>query len=131
PAPKPASPAPESEKPHHRISAKEANLRNAAKEAGVTEQAIKDDKKAKRKRGLAGRIMIGLSIFILIAATAAGFGGFMFYQSLLTNMPPLDLGKREEYSMASRIYDKNGAFVAEYGTNENVEWADSKEIPRC
>ena len=128
--PKPESPAPESERPHHKISAKEANLRNAAKEAGTAEEAVKDDKKAKRKRGLAGRIMIGLSILILIAATAAGFGGFMFYQSLLTNMPPLDVGKREEYSMASRIYDRNGNFVAEYGTNENVEWADSKEIPQ-
>ena len=122
------------EKPHaRRISAREANERNAAKEAGLKEETLPKkqlEKKARKKRALPGKILIGLAVFVLLAATACGFGGFMFYQSLLENMPPLDVSKREEYSMASKIYDRDGNFVAEYGTNENVEWANSDEIPQ-
>ena len=113
---------------HHVISVREANLRNEKK----TEKTGKSEaeKKAERKRGLPGRIMLWLSALVLVLASAAGFGGFMFYQSLLDNMPPLDISKREQFSQASTIYDRNGRFVAEYGTNENVEWADSSEIPQ-
>lgn len=77
-----------------------------------------------------GKVLVGLFVFALVCGLAAGFGGFMWFERLIKDVPPLDIGKREEYSQASKVFDHNGAFVAEYGTNENVEWADTEEIPQ-
>ena len=77
-----------------------------------------------------GKILLGIFAGFMILGVIAGFGGTMWFENLIKNVPPLDVGKREEYSQASVIYDYKGNFVAEYGTNENVEWAESSEIPQ-
>ena len=77
-----------------------------------------------------GKILLGIFAAFMILGVIAGFAGTMWFENLIENAPPLDVGKREEYSQASVIYDHDGNFVAEYGTNENVEWAESNEIPQ-
>ena len=77
-----------------------------------------------------GKILITAFLVFMVLGVIGGFAGTMWFENLIKNVPPLDVGKREEYSQASSIYDYNGKFVAEYGTNENVEWADSSEIPQ-
>ncbi|MBQ8067149.1 MAG: transglycosylase domain-containing protein [Solobacterium sp.] len=77
-----------------------------------------------------GKILLGIFAGFMILGVVAGFAGTMWFENLIENAPPLDVGKREEYSQASVIYDHDGNFVAEYGTNENVEWAESNEIPQ-
>ncbi|MBR2675536.1 MAG: transglycosylase domain-containing protein [Solobacterium sp.] len=86
--------------------------------------------KAPRPKYRAGKILVGLFLFALICGFAGGFGAFMWFEKMIANVPPLDVGKREEYSQASKLYDASGNFLAEYGTNENVVWADSEEIPQ-
>ena len=83
------------------------------------------------KSGRSGKVLVGLFLFLLLLGVGGGFAGTMWFENLIENVPPLDISKREEYSQASRIYDYEGNFVAEYGTNENVEWADSSEIPQA
>ena len=77
-----------------------------------------------------GKILLGVFAGFMVLGVIAGFAGTMWFENLIENAPPLDVGKREEYSQASVIYDHDGNFVAEYGTNENVEWAESNEIPQ-
>ena len=77
-----------------------------------------------------GKILLGIFAGFMILGVIAGFAGTMWFENLIKNVPPLDIGKREEYSQASVIYDHDGKVVAEYGTNENVEWAESSEIPQ-
>ncbi len=77
-----------------------------------------------------GKIVISIFLILMVFGIIGGFCGTMWFENLIAEVPPLDIGKREEYSQASSIYDYNGAFVAEYGTNENVEWADSDDIPQ-
>ncbi len=68
-----------------------------------------------------GKILLGVFAGFMVLGVIAGFAGTMWFENLIENAPPLDVGKREEYSQASVIYDHDGNFVAEYGTNENVE----------
>ena len=100
------------------------------------EKPKKPAKKKKSKDGepliryRSGKILLSAFGIFMVLGIIAGFVGTMWFENLIENVPPLDVGKREEYSQASVIYDHDGRFVAEYGTNENVEWADSDEIPQ-
>ncbi len=120
--------------------ASEANAKNVLSPASIKPARVRRITKqkntapvpeaAKKPKYRTGKILVGLFIFALVCGFAGGFGGFMWFEKMIANVPPLDVGKREEYSQASKLYDASGNFLAEYGTNENVEWADSDEIPQ-
>lgn len=77
-----------------------------------------------------GHIVLVIFLFLVAAAAVGGCAVWTYYESLLDGCPELDLTKRENYSTASVIYDADGNWVADYGTNENIEWAGIDEIPK-
>ena len=77
-----------------------------------------------------GHIVLVIFLFLVAAAAVGGCAVWTYYESLLDGCPELDLTKQENYSTASVIYDADGNWVADYGTNENIEWAGIDEIPK-
>ena len=73
-----------------------------------------------------GAILKGLFAFFLVA----GIAGFtVIYFMYLRDMPDIDLSKKDNYSMASVIYDTNGEMLAEVHGVKNVAWVQYEEIP--
>lgn len=88
-------------------------------------------KNKKPKGHHSGTVLVTIFFVMLIMGFAGGFGGFMWFEKLIKDVPALDVGKREEYSQASKVFDHTGNFIAEYGTNENVEWANKEDMPQA
>lgn len=87
------------------------------------------DPKPKKKTKLQHIILWVLAGLLCIAAIG-GLSIFCYYEYLIQDVQTLDLSRRDDYSTASVIYDSKDRVVAEYGSNENIEWADIDEIPQ-
>lgn len=87
---------------------------------------VQTKKKKKKKRP----IILWILAALLCIAAIGGLSLFCYYEYLIQDVQPLDLSRKNDYSTASVIYDSKDQVVAEYGSNENIEWADIEDIPQ-
>lgn len=66
-------------------------------------------------------------LIVLLALCGAGCG-YIAYN--LQDVPELDLSKLTTYSQASQIYDTNGEYLLDYGSNENITWVSIEDVPQ-
>ncbi len=86
--------------------------------------------KKKKKMGLFKKILLGLLIFFVLAGIAGGIFAYKYWNKLLEGCPELDLSKRDNYSIASTVYDINGDEIAAYVGNENIDWVKIDDVPK-
>ena len=132
--PEKAEPAPlkqpETVKPDAKQEEPVKPVRQKAETPRRVKPATVNAKPEKAPRYKTGKVLVALFVVALVFGFAGGFGGFMWFEKMISEVPPLDVGKEKEYSQASTLLDANGNFIAEYGTNENVEWVNTEEIPQ-
>ena len=132
--PEKAEPAPLKQSETVKPAAKQEEPVKPVRQKAETPRRVKpatvNAKPEKAPRYKTGKVLVALFVVALIFGFAGGFGGFMWFEKMIREVPPLDVGKEKEYSQASTLLDANGNFIAEYGTNENVEWVNTEEIPQ-
>lgn len=74
---------------------------------------------------------IKLMVIALLVMGFAGFGAVLgVAKAYVDGTPELDVGRIEEQSLTSFIYDKNGDLITEYKGLEHRIWAPLEEIPQ-
>ncbi len=130
------TPQPKKEQP---ISVPKDKETTTIQKSVVTEKAVPvkipakaeiptNKKKAKKKHPIL-RFFGILCVILLLACLIGGFLAYRWYTGLIADAPELDLSKRDEYSQASVIYDYEGNKIAEYASNENIDWVDIEDVP--
>ena len=112
---------------------KKNNSKSKSKNRNVhDEKRLKNTQKRSQKHGsssFAGKLknIVGTLIAFLLFAFAASVT--IIYFMYLRGMPDIDISKKNDYSMASVIYDMDGNELALFPGTENVDWVEYNEIP--
>ncbi len=110
--------------------ASDKEMKKAQKKAKKEEKkALKKEKKQKNKKK---RIIIWSIVIVLLLALIGGGAWFVNkkYHEYMDDVPELDLTLLDDYSIASKIYDRNGELLTEVGANENVDWVGLEDCPQ-
>lgn len=95
------------------------------KKVRKVEQTPEQKKKAKKKK-IRTRVILTIVLAMILLVVGGGF----YIRYNLRGVPELDLSKFGNYSKASTIYDSEGNYFMDYGSNENVDWVTADAIPQ-